>query len=112
MLADIDMVRTENEVVNLMIPSFSKQFLDDIYKKRNKFKKDILFEASNSFYINMTLPVEINVKEFFVTKPDSNSTAPTQVYQKENKAPNRWISNRAKRYKQNTISSDLRRSNK
>lgn len=68
MLADIDMVRTENEVANLMIPSFSKQFLDDIYKKRNKFKMDILFEASNSFHINMKLPVEINLKEFFVTK--------------------------------------------
>ena len=51
-----------------MTPSFSKQFLDDIYKKRNKFKKDILFEASNSFHINMKLPVEINLKEFFVTK--------------------------------------------
>ena len=37
LLADMHMVRTENEVVKAMNPPFHKWFAEDIYSKRNEF---------------------------------------------------------------------------
>ena len=49
-LADIHMVKTENEVVKPMNPPFYKRFADDIYSRRNKSQQDVLFEALNNFH--------------------------------------------------------------
>ena len=67
-LADIDMVRTENEVVKSMKPPFYKRFVDDIYSKRNKSQKDVLFEALNNFHPNIKLTIQVNPVKFSDTK--------------------------------------------
>ena len=48
-LADMHMVKTENEVVKPTNPPFYIKFVDDIYGKRNKFQREISFEALNIF---------------------------------------------------------------
>ena len=67
-LADIHMVRTENEVVKPMNPSFYKRFVDDVYNKRNKSQQDALFEALNNFHPNKKLTIEVNPVKFLDTK--------------------------------------------
>ena len=67
-LADIHMVRTENEVVKPMKPSFYKRFVDDVYNKRNKSQQDALFEALNNFHPNKKLTIEVNPVKFLDTK--------------------------------------------
>ena len=63
-LADIHMVRTENELVKPMNPPFYKRFADDINSKRNKSQQDVLFEALNNFHPNIKLTVEVNPVNF------------------------------------------------
>ena len=84
-LADIHMVRTENEVVKPMNPPFYKRFVDDIYSKRNKSQKDVLFEALNNFHPNIKLTIEVNPVKFLDTKIILNNEGagipkPPQVY--------------------------------
>ena len=67
-LADIHIVKTENEVVKPMNPPFYKRFVDDIYSKRNKSQKDVLFEALNNFHPNIKLTIEVNPVKFLDTK--------------------------------------------
>ena len=67
-LADIHVARTENEVVKPMNPPFYKRFVDDIYSKRNKSQKDVLFEALNNFHPNIKLTIEVNPVKFLDTK--------------------------------------------
>ena len=62
------MVRTENEVVKPMNPSFSKRFVDDIDSRRNKFQQDVLFEVLNNFHPNIKLTIEVNNEKFLDTK--------------------------------------------
>ena len=86
-LADIHMVRTENELVKPMNPPFYKRFVDDIYSKRNKSQQDVLFEALNNFHSNIKLATEVNPVKFLDTRIILNNegvVAP-QVYRKENK---------------------------
>ena len=64
-LADIDMVRTENEVVNPTNTPFYKRFVDDIYIKRNKSQQDVLFEALNNFQPSIKLTIEVNLEKSF-----------------------------------------------
>ena len=113
-LADIHMVRTENELVKPMNPPFYKRFVDDIYSKRNKSQEDILFQALNKFHPNIKLTIEVNPVKFLDTKVILNNegVVKTQVYRKENKKVVPWVSKISKRYKRNTISGDLHRSRK
>ena len=57
-LADIHMVRTENEVVKPINPPFYKRFVDDIYSKRSKSQQDVLLEALNNFHPIIKLTIE------------------------------------------------------
>ena len=66
-LADMHMLRTENEVVKPMDSPFYKWFVDDIYSKRNKSQQDVLFEALNNFHPNIKLTVEVNPVKFLDT---------------------------------------------
>ena len=108
-LADIHMVRTENEVVKPLNPPFYKRFVDDIYSRRNKSQKDVLFEALNNFHPNKKLTIEVNPEKFLDTKIllNNEGVVTTQVYRKENKKAVPWVSKIPKRYKRNTISGDL-----
>ena len=67
-LADINMVRTENEVGKPMNTSFYKRFVDDIYIKRNKSQQDVLFEALNNFQPSIKLTIEVNLEKSFQTQ--------------------------------------------
>ena len=107
-LADIHMVRTENELVKPMNPPFYKRFVDDIYSKRNKSQKDVLFEALNNFHPNIKLTIEVNPVKFLDTKIILNNEGagipkPPQVYWEENKKVVPWVSKIPKEYKRNTI---------
>ena len=62
------MVRTENQVVKPMNPSFYKRFVDDIDSRRNKFQQDVLFEVLNNFHPNIKLTAEVNNEKFLDTK--------------------------------------------
>ena len=113
-LADIHMVRTENEVVKPINLPFYERFVDDIYSKRNKSLLDVLFETLNNFHPNIKLTIEVNPVEFLNTKVILNNegVVTTQIYRKENKKTVPWVSKIPKRYKRNTISVDLHRSRK
>ena len=113
-LADINMVRTENEVAKSMKPPFYKRFVDDIYSKRNKSQQDVLSEALNNFHPKIKLTIEVNPIKFWGTKIILNNevVVTTQVYGKENKKAVIWVSKIWKRYKLNTIWGDLHRSRK
>ena len=52
-LADIHMVRTENEVVTPMKAPFCKDFVDAKYSRRDKSQQDVLFEDLNNFHQNI-----------------------------------------------------------
>ena len=67
-LADIHIVRTENEVVKWMNPLFYKQFVENIYSRRNKFQWDVLFEDINNFHPNIKLTIEVNPGKFLDAK--------------------------------------------
>ena len=81
-LADIHMVRTENEVVKPMNPPFYKRFVDDIYSRRNKFQQDVLFEALNDFHPYRKLTIEVNPEKFLDIKIilNNDNVVTTQAY--------------------------------
>ena len=83
-LADIHMVRAENEVLKPMNPPFYKRIVDDIYSRKNKFQQDALFEALNDFHPNTKLTIEANPEMFLDTKIilNNNDVVTTQVYRK------------------------------
>ena len=112
MLSDIHMVGTENEVVKPINLTFYKQFVDDIYGKRNNSQQDVLFEAN--FHPKIKLTVNANPEKFFDKKIILNNedVVTTQVYQKENKKAVPWVFRIPKRYKRNTILGDLHKSRK
>ena len=67
-LADIHMVRTENDVVKPMSPLFYKRNVDNIYSKRDKSQQNVLFEALNDFHPIIKLNIEVNPVKFLDTK--------------------------------------------
>ena len=83
-LADINMVRTENEVVKPMTSRFYKRFVEDIYSKRNMSQQDVLFEALNNFQPNIKLTVEVNPVKILDTKIifNNESVVRTKVHRK------------------------------
>ena len=109
-LLDIHMVKTENEVARPRNPPFYKRFVDDIYSKRNKFQQEDL----KDFHPYITLTIEVNPERFLDTKIILNNggVVKAQIYRKKGKKIVPWISNIFKRYKQNTISEDMHRSQK
>ena len=85
-LADIHVVRTENEVVRPLNPPFYKRFVDNIYSRRNKSQQDVLFEALNYFHPNIKLTIEVNPEKFLDTKIllNNEGVVTIQEYRKEN----------------------------
>lgn len=66
-LADIDMIRSKNEAVRRLNPSFYKRSVDDIYTKRNKNAADVLLKNLSSLHTNI-VPTIKNLKKFLDTK--------------------------------------------
>ena len=104
------MIRTEKDIVTPLKPIFYKRFVDDIYNRRKKSIHDKLYERLNNYHPNIKLTVEINLDKFLDTEIIDNEDAiETKVYRKTTKIPVPWASNIPKRYKRNTINTDLYR---
>ena len=109
-LADIHMIRTEKDIVTPLKPIFYKRFVDDIYTRRKKGIHDKLYERLNNYHPNIKLTIEINPNKFLDTEIIENKgVIETKVYRKTTKLPVPWSSNIPKRYKRNTINTDLYR---
>ena len=89
---------------------FYCRYPDDIYNRRRKDKFYEVFQALNNHHENFKLTIEIspsklldteliNVEEKYITK----------VHRKESKIPIKLSSKISKRYKRNTITTDLHR---
>ena len=109
-LVDIHMIRTEKDIVTPLKPIFYKRFVDDIYTRRKKGIHDKLYERLNNYHPNIKLTIEINPNKFLDTEIIENKgVIETKVYRKTTKLPVPWASNIPKRYKRNTINTDLYR---
>ena len=87
-LADVHMIRTENDVVELLKPLFYKQYVDDIYSRRKKNCTDQLYHELNNYHPNINLTIEINPKRFLDTRViTKNGKRETAVYRKCTKLP-------------------------
>ena len=110
-LADIHMIRTEKDIVTPLKSIFYKRFVGDIYTRRKKGIHDKLYERLNNYHPNIKLTIEINPNKFLDTEIilKKNGVIKTKVYRKTTKLPVLWASNIPKRYKRNTINTDLYR---
>ena len=109
-LADMHMIRTGKYIVTPLKPIFYKRFVDDIYTRRKKGIHDKLYERLNNYHPNIKLTIEINPNKFLDTEIIENKgVIETKVYRKTTKLPVPWASNISKRYKRNTINTDLYR---
>ena len=110
-LADIHMIRTENDVVKPLKSFFYKRFVDGMYGRCKKNCTDQFYHELNNYHPNVNLTIEINSEMFrdtqFITK---NGKIETAVYRESNKLPSLRSSNIPKQYKRKAINEDLHRS--
>ena len=59
-LADIHMIRTENDVVKLLKSISYWRYVDDIHSHRKKNCTDQLYHELNNYHPNMNLTTDIN----------------------------------------------------
>ena len=108
--SDIYMTKTERKVFEPTKPQFCKRFVDDIINKRYKDQPDNLFQALNSNHPKIKYTIEVDPDKFLDTKIiQKNGFVTTEVNRKEGKLPVHWTSRIPKRYKRNSITSDLNR---
>ena len=109
-LADIHLIRTENDVVKPLKPLFYKRYVDDIYSRCKKNCTDQLYHELNNYHPNINLTIEINPKKFLDTQVIiKNGKIETAVCRNSTKLLVPWSSNIPKRYKRNAINADLHR---
>ena len=68
MLYDIHMVRTEINVVTLVIAAFYRRYVDATYNRRRTDGQVYLYEKLNSYNPIIRLTVETNLNKFMDTK--------------------------------------------
>ena len=89
---------------------FYKRFADDIYNRRKQGIHNNLSEKLKNYHRNIKLTILINQNKFSVTKIiDNEGVTETKVYMKTTKLPIPWASSISKRWKKNTINTDLYR---
>ena len=105
------MVKMEIETVRPLKPLFYSRYVEDIYNRRKKDEFDKVFHALNNYHENVKLTIEINPSKFLDTQLINieGKYIITKVYRKESKIPIHWSSKIPKRYKRNTITTDLHR---
>ena len=104
------MEKMEIEVVRPLKPSLYSRYADDIHNGRKKDEFDKVFHALNNYYENIKLTLEISPSKFLDTQLiNEDGKYVTNVYRKESKIPIHWSSKIPKRYKRNTITTDLHR---
>ena len=109
MVSDIYMTETDRKVVDPTKLQFYKRFVNDI-NKRYKDQPVNLFQALNSNHANIKYTTEVNPDKFLDTKIIQNSGIVTsEVNRKYRKLPVYWTSRIPKRYKINSITSELNR---
>ena len=109
-LADICMIKMENDIVKPRNPLFYKRFVDDIITRRKIGVHDELYEALNNYHQKLKLTIEVNPSKFLDTSIKiNNNTISTSVHLKETKLPIPWSSKVPKRYKRNAVVGDLHR---
>ena len=107
--SDIYMVKMENDAAMLSKPIFYRRFVDDIYSRR-KLGDNVLFDRLNNYNPNIKLTIEVNPSKFLDNKlTNINGAYKFNIYRKNTKLPSPWTSKTPKRYKRNTINSDLHR---
>ena len=80
-LADLHMIRTENDAVKPLKPLFYKRYVDDIYSRRKKNCADLLYHELNNYHPNINLTIEIDPKKFLGTQVIiKNGKIETAVY--------------------------------
>ena len=108
--SDIYMTIKERKVVEPSKAQFYRRFVDDILNKRYKDQPDNLFQALNSNHPMIKYTIEEDSDKFFDTKTiHENGIVTTEVNWKDRKLPVHWTSRIPKRYKRNSITSDLNR---
>ena len=109
-LSDIHMIRMETDAVVPIRPIFYKRYVDDIYNRRQKNTCDVLCNAINNYHPKIKLTIETNPQRFLDTEiTHINGTIETRVHRKKTKLPIPWTSNIPKRYKRNSIKTELYR---
>ena len=110
-LSDIFMGKLEMEVVTPSQPILYGRYVDDCYVRRKKNTTDELLIALNRYHRNIQFTTEHNPSKFLDTKIifDDNNIVTTEVYRKTNSLPAHWSSQIPKRYKRNTINTELYR---
>ena len=105
------MTKMENEIVSPALPTFYKRYVDDIYVRRTKDANDNLFDSLNNYHDNIKFTIEEHPKRFLDTEILTNvdNIIETKVFRKPNSFPAHWSSKTPKRYKRNSINTDLHR---
>ena len=99
---------TQRKVVKQTKPQFYKRFADDIINKRYEDQPDNLFQALYSDHPKIKYTIEVNPDKFLDTKIiQKNGVVTTEVNWKDGKLPVHWSCRIPKRYRKNSIISDL-----
>ena len=107
-LAEIHMIRMENDVVIPLKPTFYRKFVDDIINRHKKNVPDELLFKLNDYHRSIKLTIEISPTKFLDTQlVNLNGKIETKVYRKLDELPVPWSSKIPKRYKRNAINGDL-----
>ena len=109
-LSDIHMIRMETDVVVRIRSIFYKLYVDDIYNRHQKNTSDVLYDALNNYHPQMKLTIETKQKRFLDTEIiHINGTIETRVHRRKTKLLIQWTSNIPKRYKRNSVKTELYR---
>ena len=97
-LAEIHMIRMENDVILPLKPILYRRSVDDIINCRKKNVPDELFFKLKNYFRNIKLTIEISPARFLDTQlVNLNAKIETKIYRKLNKLPAPWSSNIPKR---------------
>ena len=108
--SDINMTKTEEEVVKPTNPSFYERFVDDIISKKKKDQPDLLFENLNNHHSNIKYAIETLPEKFLDSKIIYvDNQIKTKVHRNERKLSVHWAWKIPKCYNQNAINADLNR---
>ena len=109
-LAGISMKKLETDVVEPERPILYRRYVGDVYRRRLKNRDDTLFRKLNSYHTNTKFTVDPNPEQFLdsaIHREGNNIT--TSVYTKPNKLPIPWTSRTPKKYKRNSLKTELYR---
>ena len=109
-LSDIHMIRMETDVATSIRPISYKRYVDNIYNWRQKYTCDVLYDAIKNYHPKIKLTIETNPQRVLDTEiTHINGAIEISVHRKKTKLPIPWTSNIPKRYKRNSIKTEMYR---